>query len=425
MTEQKKLLILGGNALSSEIVLQAKRMKVYTIVTDWYDTRKSPAKLIADKYYDVSIADYPAVLDIIARDKIDGILTGFTDSSLIHYVNIAEQACLPHYISKEQIEQTTDKRNFKQLCRNFGIPVVEEYEINTEHDIESVCIQYPVLLKPVDNSGGRGIKICSNETDLKNNYRESIKYSEKNQVLVERYMDSPEVHLVYVVKEGQVYLATMGDRFTRHVNDDKVIPLPVLYTYPSLYIGLYFEKLHDKIVAMLSSLGVQNGYILIQSFFEKGEFVVYEMGYRLVGSLENKIIDKQSDVDPLSMLIDFSLGNDLGKYNLSTSLRPKSQRVFFSLAILVTKGEIYKIDGIEKALENGCVFSVVVLRPEGDIVDDSQIGTLAQVALRVFGSCSCRSEISTVAKSIYEDIKITNKDGENLITSIVDFEDLV
>ena len=45
----KKLLILGGNTLSCDIVNAAKRLGVYTIVTDWYDTDRSPAKLIADE----------------------------------------------------------------------------------------------------------------------------------------------------------------------------------------------------------------------------------------------------------------------------------------------------------------------------------------------------------------------------------------
>ena len=54
----KKLLVLGGNALSCDIVTTAQKMGVYTIVTDWYDEHKSPAKKIADEVWQVSIEDY-------------------------------------------------------------------------------------------------------------------------------------------------------------------------------------------------------------------------------------------------------------------------------------------------------------------------------------------------------------------------------
>ena len=56
--QNKKLLILGGDSFSVDIVKTAQSMGVYTIVTDWYDTKRSPAKLVADEYWNISIEDY-------------------------------------------------------------------------------------------------------------------------------------------------------------------------------------------------------------------------------------------------------------------------------------------------------------------------------------------------------------------------------
>ena len=86
--EGKRLLILGGNNMSKEIVRKARSMGVYTIVTDWYDTERSPVKLIADAYWNESIENYDKLSELIKENKVDGVLTGFTDSYLLPYQRI-------------------------------------------------------------------------------------------------------------------------------------------------------------------------------------------------------------------------------------------------------------------------------------------------------------------------------------------------
>ena len=59
--KNKKLLIIGGDSFSVDIVKTAQSMGIYTIVTDWYDTKRSPAKLVADEYWNTSIEDYDSL----------------------------------------------------------------------------------------------------------------------------------------------------------------------------------------------------------------------------------------------------------------------------------------------------------------------------------------------------------------------------
>jgi formate-dependent phosphoribosylglycinamide formyltransferase (GAR transformylase) len=91
----KKLLVLGGNALTSDIVLKAKELGVYTIVTDWNTPDVSPAKKLADEYWMESFADSNKIVALIKEHKIDGVFTNYTDSYLPYYVEICERAGLP------------------------------------------------------------------------------------------------------------------------------------------------------------------------------------------------------------------------------------------------------------------------------------------------------------------------------------------
>ena len=135
----KKLLVLGGDLLSCDIVNKAHEMGLYVIVTDWYEPEKSPAKLLADEFWMTSIEDYDKLAIQIRENNIDGVITGFTDSYLLSYQKICEMTNLPCYGDKTQFEIFTNKERYKKLCRQFKIPTIEEFSI------DSTDIQFPVL----------------------------------------------------------------------------------------------------------------------------------------------------------------------------------------------------------------------------------------------------------------------------------------
>ena len=211
----KKLLILGGTNMSCEIVQKAKELGLYVIVAD-YD-ENAPAKIIADKASMVSATDVDAVVNLIKEEGIDGILTGFIELLLPFYQQICEKARLPCYATKEQIEIATNKIKFKQLCRDFNIPVVEEFQINlTISKINCQNISYPVLIKPIDNTAGRGISTCSNFDELTKNFEKSLSYSPSKTVIVEKYMPWKEATIFYTAQDGNIFLTAIADRHTQN-----------------------------------------------------------------------------------------------------------------------------------------------------------------------------------------------------------------
>ena len=151
----KKLLIIGGIPAMIEVVKRAQQFGITVYVTDYLED--SPAKKYADKSFMVSATDVEAVAALCRQENIDGIYTGNVDLLLPYYAQICEKTGLPCYGTKEQFDIMLDKGKFKNTCRQYGVPVIEEYET-----IDGIT-QYPVLVKPVDSSGSRGISICHNE----------------------------------------------------------------------------------------------------------------------------------------------------------------------------------------------------------------------------------------------------------------------
>src|SRR5699024_5380375 len=264
----KRLLILGGSRISCEIVKKAQEMGIYTMVTDWCTLEQSPGKQIADKYFMTSRADIKAMVKLVKDEKIDGIRTGFTDSVLPYYAQICEEAGLPCYGTEEQFEILTNKNAYKKLCRDFGIPVVDEYKI-AEEDLDTDKInpiKYPVLVKPSDGSGAKGVSVCKNKSELIKGYRNALAFSESKEVIVERYIDGKEVTVFYTLQDGEIYLIGMGNRHIKH-NQEDVIALPVAYTFPSIYLKEYRETVEPRGKEMFKSLGMKNGMVFMKCLF--------------------------------------------------------------------------------------------------------------------------------------------------------------
>lgn len=181
----KRLLISGGPALACDIVEKARQLGIYTIVTDWYPD--SPAKRIADESHMVSTADIDAMVELAKQCKVDGVITSFIDSNLHNVREVCELLNLPFYATKEQLDVTMNKVRFKELCRKHDVPVVEEFRLD-----QSLCredldtISYPVLLKPADSSGSRGIVVCKNEEELVRGYGHALASSTSQVVITER-----------------------------------------------------------------------------------------------------------------------------------------------------------------------------------------------------------------------------------------------
>src|SRR5690625_1264822 len=300
--KNKSLLVLGGITLSKEIIYYAKKLGLTVFVTDYLEN--SPAKKEADKSFMVSTTDVNAVSELIKIEKVDGVIVGFVDSLLPFYSEICDRNNLFKYGSKKQFELLHDKDSFKDLCRRFNVPVVEEFTVNGIDDDETIeNLPYPILLKPSDNSGGRGITICNSAKEFKANYLKTQRFSKSETVIVERYMTSKEVSIFYYLQDGKIMLSAMGNRHTQKFKDG-VIPLPVAYTFPSRHLDEYQKSLDGNVQTMFESLGLKDGMVFIQSFVEDGNCIFYEMGYRLTGSLEYKIIEHATGYNPLNLMIE-------------------------------------------------------------------------------------------------------------------------
>ena len=185
--EGKKLLILGGNPETTPLVEIANSMGVKTIVTSGRHT--DAAKKAAWKSYDVDGMNVDGIVELAKSEKVDGVLVGVADILVPSYCKVCEILKLPCYATQKIVDVFSYKDVFKATCEKYGVHGIPEYKLDAELKREDLDkIEYPVMVKPVDNGGGVGMTVAYNESELVEGVKKALDASNKKRFIVEKYM---------------------------------------------------------------------------------------------------------------------------------------------------------------------------------------------------------------------------------------------
>lgn len=416
--KDKKILILGGGNLASDIVSAANKLGVHTIVTDWNQPAKSPAKLLADEHFEISITDYPAILNLIKTKHIDGVITGFADSYLIPYTKICKSSSLPCYATQTQFEETLDKNLFKQKCIENGIDVVPEYSIQDIINNQKLPCN-KVIIKPVDNSGSRGIALVENYSDFEESLKTSLSYSEKNHVIVERYMDCDDVSLCYTLQDGHISLSAICDRYIHKTSKFGSVTSGLIY--PSVYTDLYLKKYDRKVRQMFKNMELKNGVLFMQAFVENDSFYFYEMGYRLSGGRHYIFTKEINGISAIDSLINFAITGRMSDEDIRNVDNPKFNKICSQVSVLCSSEKIGQISGLNEIKNFEEVKDISQMYNENDIVGPQ--GTTMQIFARIHIVVDNIIKLQQTLLNIKKTLKVVNDHGDNMILDFFTFDE--
>ena len=412
--EGKKLLILGGNPETSALVRMANDMGIKTIVASGRHT--DDAKKYAWKSSDIDGMDVPGLISLAREEEVDGVLVGVADILVPSYCKVCDALGLPCYATQRIVDVFAFKDVFKATCESYGIHGIPEYYLDAEmkqSDIEK--IEYPVMIKPVDNGGGVGMTVAYNEAELRDGVKKALDASKQKRFIVEKYMLCDDMGMYYTFKDGDCSASCIYDRYTTD-EQPGLSRVCLGGTYPSKHIEEYFERMHDNAVRMFKDIGISNGVLMLSGFYENGEFYVYDTGFRLQGEAPHLLIKAIQGFDQREMLIRFALTGSEGDLNLKeaddTYLRGKWAS---TLWILVKKGIIAKIGGLDQ-LDLDCrVVANVQRLHEGDTVPEEWIGNEKQVLTRLYLVCDSKQELADALKEYMDKIKVYDEQGNNMV----------
>jgi biotin carboxylase len=410
----KKLIILGGNPETAILVNIAMSMGIYTIVIDM--GKDSPAKRNADKSYDLDVFEVDKVVQIAIDNNVDGVLVGVADILVKPYKAICDKLNLPCYATEKAVEAFCSKDGYKLYSERYNVQDIPGIYLSRDSKIEkSDNLEYPLMIKPVDNGGGVGMKICRNDKEFKESVITALKFSKKGVVLIERYMDCDDMAAYYTFKDGIPYLSATYDRITTK-NQGNASPVGIGAIYPSKYTTSFVEDVHPKLCAFFKALDIQNGILNLQFFVENNNFYSYDPGFRLQGEAPHIHIAKINGFDHRKMLINFALTGVFGDEDFAD----KNDHLFrgktaSTIWILLNHGTITSLEGLDEIKADDDVVFIMERFKQGDVVKEEWVGTERQVFARIYVVTDSVNELNEKIDNFQNKLKVTSDKGENMI----------
>ena len=196
--DKKAVLIFGVGPLQHSIISRAKKMGLYTVGID--PCEDATCREDVDGFEVVGGQDYKGTCAVVEKYCIDAIVTAATDKPLVMMARIAQKYGFPFY-SVETAQWSTDKFQMKQRFLEGGVSCAKGRLVKSVEETSDMV--YPVIVKPRDNSGSRGVKLCRTKEELELSMAEALEYSKLDSVLVEEFIEGPEYSIEGLHYDGK------------------------------------------------------------------------------------------------------------------------------------------------------------------------------------------------------------------------------
>ncbi len=409
----KKLLVLGGAGPHVKVIESAKEMGIYTIAADFLPN--SDAKAIADESLNIDIYDIDGLVEYGRKKHIDGVIDFCLDPAQKPAQQIAARLGLPAFGTEQQVLSLTDKEVFKQLCKTAGVDVICEYSVE---EIDKV--EYPCLVKPGESRGSRGISVCNNIEELKESIKHATKVSNNGKCIIERYMaDSQDLTISYLVKDGEPILVSLGDRYPGRAEDNLNRQLTCTIQ-PSRYTHAYLANADKKIKNMIKMLGIKNGPVFFQGFFDNGTVRLYDPGIRFPGNEYERIYKAATNIDLMKSVISYCVGGEILDYNEeingSYNLNGKTAIQYM---INFGPGKVEKFGNLNKISEIENVVDVRQRHFIGDTIENT--GDIKHRAGEVSILCQRKADkMKEIISIVQENLYASDENGRDMLISPFD-----
>jgi biotin carboxylase len=306
----KKILLLGGSTQQIPAINYAKRKGYYTVLCDYL--LDNPGQHYAEKFYCVSTTDKEAILEVAHKEKIDGIVAYASDPAAPTAAYVAEKMGLPTNPYKS-VELLTNKDKFRLfLAKNkFNTPKAKGYSSIKQAIKEIEEFKLPVIIKPVDSSGSKGVNKLTDAANLKSQFEYALSFSRVKRVIIEEYVEKFGYQVAgdgFSVDGKLVFRCFAND----HFNCNGLNPfVPISASFPYNMPKSIHDKIHDEIQRLLDLLGMKTGAYNFDIRVDADEDVyLMEVGPRNGGNFIPQVIRYATHVDMIDYTIKAAMGED-------------------------------------------------------------------------------------------------------------------
>ena len=299
----KKLGIIGASYLQEPLIQKAKSKGIETHVFAW--AANDVGEKSADYFYPISITEKDEILQKCREIGVDGICTIASDLAAITVNYVAENMGLVGN-SMECTRVSTNKHEMRKCFEQNGDPSPKSIKVTSISDLDGIDLTYPIIVKPVDRSGSRGITKLEDASGLEVAIENAIGQGFEKCALVEEFATGQEYSVEYISWEGNHEFLALTKKYTTGAPDF----IETAHLEPAPVDEGTLERIKAVVTHALTSLGIQYGASHSElKVSETGDIKIIEIGGRMGGdNIGAALVEMSTGYDFLSAVIDVALG---------------------------------------------------------------------------------------------------------------------
>ena len=359
---QTRLIIIGGGYLQLPLVKIAKEMGLYSIVFDMADD--APGMQMAHQRIIMSTRDIEGCVREARKlnkfSKIHGVVTAGTDAS--RAVSAIASALELLGIRYVDAEACSNKVLMRRRLQKFGLPIPKFCSVFSLKEAREAMdlLNFPLVLKPAENMGARGVIKIEKRQDIYTSFRHTKKYSSTGEMIIEEYMSGPELSLDALAWDDKIQITGIADRIIAH--EPYFIELG--HNMPSCVDTKILKEASSLFKKGMQALGIHTGGAKADLKITSDGVKIGEIAARLSGGfMSSHTYPLSTGVNLHKAAIEIALGR-----NPKETLKIEKYKVAIERSILCNPGKILKISGIDKMSEVKNIKHIHIWRKENEIM---------------------------------------------------------
>ncbi len=360
----RKFMILGASILQVPAIQQAKEMGLKVVAVDMDPNAIGFSETDIEKEV-ISTIDIPAVVEAAKRHDICGVVTVASDMPMRSVAAVAKELGLIG-VSEETAIKATNKADMRLAFSENGVASPFSKKVSSREEFDEVAkgFEGKFIIKPADNSGSRGIFLVENIEDAAAAYEYSRKFSRGGDVVVEEFMQGPEVSVELLAANGEYYVLQVTDKLTTGAPHF----VEIGHSQPSSLPKDDIEKIKNLAIDAAKAVGIENGPGHAEIILTKDGPKMVEIGARMGGGcITTHLVPLSTGINMTKATIQIALGEKpdiTEKYEKGAAIR----------FIIPPIGTIKEISGVEDALAISGVEVVEIQCEVGQTVGELESG---------------------------------------------------
>ena len=354
----RKIAIIGASYLQLPLIVKAKQMGLETHVFAWQIGDVGEKE--ADFFYPISIVEKEKILEECQKIGINGICSIASDLAVIT-VNYVAQSMHLVGNTQECTELSTNKHRMRRAFEIHGDPSPKSILVSDYTDVEKEEFHYPIIIKPVDRSGSRGITKLESDIGLKEAIEYAIEQGFEKKALVEEFVSGREFSVEFISYRGEHHFLALTQKFTTGAPHF----IEKGHLEPANVSNYELENIKEIVKHALDSLNIKNGASHTElKITETGKIFLIEIGSRMGGDfIGSDLVYLSSGIDFVKGVIQIAMGE-------KPQLEGKKQKKAAAVRFVFDKEDLDMLNTIRKEHPEYIVYESVQ-KIDSEVTDSS------------------------------------------------------